>query len=152
MYMYIFQVGQCCYTMLESLMALMETPAVSTSNSDDPQFSNSANEICNSTFYKLTSSICDSRSAKIGDGDDKKSYMDNIHMMVTFHPIDADNSVRHLLSFLGLICTPYQVLGKVCHIFIFYYLYVDSLTYAFGWSAFLCRIRFCDTVVVIIFK
>jgi hypothetical protein len=26
----------------------------------------------------------------------------------------------------------------------FYYLYVDSITYAFGWSAFLCRIRFCD--------
>jgi hypothetical protein len=30
-----------------------------------------------------------------------------------------------------------------------YYLYVDSLTYAFGWSAFMCRIRFCDTLVVI---
>jgi hypothetical protein len=37
---------------------------------------------------------------------------------------------------------------------IFYYLYVDSLTltYAFGWSAFMCRIRFCDTLVVIFFK
>jgi hypothetical protein len=30
-----------------------------------------------------------------------------------------------------------------------YYLHVDSLTYAFGWSAFLCRIIFCDTLVVI---
>jgi hypothetical protein len=35
---------------------------------------------------------------------------------------------------------------------IFYYLYVDSLIYAFGWSAFLSRIRFCDTVVIIFFK
>jgi hypothetical protein len=39
--------------------------------------------------------------------------------------------------------------GKIC---IFYYLYVDSLTYAFGWSVFLCRIRFCDTLVVIFLK
>jgi hypothetical protein len=31
---------------------------------------------------------------------------------------------------------------------VFYYLYVDSLTYAFGWSTFLCRIRFCDTLVI----
>jgi hypothetical protein len=29
--------------------------------------------------------------------------------------------------------------------------YVDSLTYAFGWSAFFCRIRFCDTLVEIFF-
>jgi hypothetical protein len=36
-----------------------------------------------------------------------------------------------------------------CYICIFYNLYVDSLTYAFGWSTFLCRIRFCDTLVVI---
>jgi hypothetical protein len=35
---------------------------------------------------------------------------------------------------------------------IFYYLYFDSLTYAFGWSAFLCRIRFYDAFVVIFFK
>jgi hypothetical protein len=27
--------------------------------------------------------------------------------------------------------------------------YVDSLTYAFGWSLFLCGIRFRDTLVVI---
>jgi hypothetical protein len=31
-------------------------------------------------------------------------------------------------------------------------LYIDSLTYVFGWSAFLCRIRFCDTLVVIFFQ
>jgi hypothetical protein len=31
--------------------------------------------------------------------------------------------------------------GYIC----VFFLYVDSLTYAFGWSAFLCRIRFCDT-------
>jgi hypothetical protein len=31
------------------------------------------------------------------------------------------------------------------YICIFYYLYVDSFTSAFGWSTFLCRIRFCDT-------
>jgi hypothetical protein len=30
--------------------------------------------------------------------------------------------------------------------------YVDFLTYAFGWSAFLCRMKFCDTLVVIFFK
>jgi hypothetical protein len=35
------------------------------------------------------------------------------------------------------------------YICIFFYFHVDSLTYAFGWSAFLCRIRFCDTLVVI---
>jgi hypothetical protein len=34
---------------------------------------------------------------------------------------------------------------------VFYYFYVDSLSYFFGWSAFLCRIRFCDTLVVIFF-
>jgi hypothetical protein len=42
---------------------------------------------------------------------------------------------------------PYE--GLFCYICIIYNLYVDSLTYAFGWSAFLCRIRFCDTLVVI---
>jgi hypothetical protein len=31
---------------------------------------------------------------------------------------------------------------QVCYICIFYYLYVDSLIYVFGWSVFLCRIRF----------
>jgi hypothetical protein len=41
------------------------------------------------------------------------------------------------------------IVGLFCYFCIFYYLYVDSLTYAFGWSAFLCRIRFCDTLVVI---
>jgi hypothetical protein len=32
------------------------------------------------------------------------------------------------------------------------YMYVNSLTYAFGWSAFLCSIRFCDTLIVIFFE
>jgi cell division cycle protein 37 len=45
---------------------------------------------------------------------------------------------------------PYEVLFS--YICIFYYLYVDSLIYAFGWSAFLCRIRFCDSFAVILFK
>jgi hypothetical protein len=40
------------------------------------------------------------------------------------------------------------IVGLFCYICIFRYLYVDSLTYAFGWSAFLCRIKFCDTLVV----
>jgi hypothetical protein len=40
----------------------------------------------------------------------------------------------------------------LCYICIFYYLYVDSLTYAFGWPAFLCKIRFCDILVIIFFK
>jgi hypothetical protein len=31
------------------------------------------------------------------------------------------------------------------------FLYVDSLTYTFGWSLFLCRIRFRDTLVVTFF-
>jgi hypothetical protein len=44
------------------------------------------------------------------------------------------------------------VVGFFCHISIFRYLTVNSLTYAFGWSAFLCRIRFCDTLVEIYFK
>jgi hypothetical protein len=43
------------------------------------------------------------------------------------------------------------IFGLFCYICIFYYLYVDSLTYAFGKSAFLFRIRFCDTLVVILF-
>jgi hypothetical protein len=38
------------------------------------------------------------------------------------------------------------IFGLFFYICIFYYLYVDSLTYPFGWSAFLCRIRFCDTL------
>jgi hypothetical protein len=37
-------------------------------------------------------------------------------------------------------------------IFFLYYLYVDSFTYAFGWSAFLCRIRFCDSPRCHLFK
>jgi hypothetical protein len=63
------------------------------------------------------------------------------------------------------------IVGLFCYFCIFYYLYVDSLTYAyifihiyiytytytytyiyiyaFGWSAFLGRIGFCDTFVVI---
>jgi hypothetical protein len=48
--------------------------------------------------------------------------------------------------------TPRLVVGLFCYIFIFYYLYVDSLTYVLGWSAFLCRIGFCDTLVVIFLK
>jgi hypothetical protein len=39
------------------------------------------------------------------------------------------------------------IVGLFRYICIFYYLYVDSLTYAFRWSAFLCRIKFCDTLV-----
>jgi Tfp pilus assembly protein PilF len=35
---------------------------------------------------------------------------------------------------------------------IFHYLNVDSLSHAFGLSAFLCRIRFCDTLVVSFYK
>jgi hypothetical protein len=50
--------------------------------------------------------------------------------------------VRDVLSALAI---------KVC-ICIFYYLFVDSFIYAFGWSAFLCRIRFCDTLIVTFFK
>jgi hypothetical protein len=42
-----------------------------------------------------------------------------------------------------------QHIKQVCYICIFYYLYVDSLTYAFDWFAFFSRIRFCDTLVVI---
>jgi hypothetical protein len=40
------------------------------------------------------------------------------------------------------------IVGLFCYICIFHYLYVDSLTYAFGWSAFMCRFKFCDTLVV----
>jgi hypothetical protein len=40
------------------------------------------------------------------------------------------------------------IVGLFCYICIFYYLYVDSLTHTFGWSAFLCRIRFYDTLVI----
>jgi hypothetical protein len=38
--------------------------------------------------------------------------------------------------------------GYIC---IFYYLYVDSITHAFGWSVFLCRIRFCDILSLLSF-
>jgi hypothetical protein len=41
------------------------------------------------------------------------------------------------------------IVGLFCYICIFYYLYVDSIAYAFGRSAFLYRITFCDTLVVI---
>jgi hypothetical protein len=41
---------------------------------------------------------------------------------------------------------------KYIQVYIFYHLYVDSFTSAFGWSKFLCRIRFCDTLVVIFLK
>jgi hypothetical protein len=44
----------------------------------------------------------------------------------------------------GVFCL--FIVGLLCYICIFYYLCVDSLTYAFGWSAFLYRIRFCDTL------
>jgi hypothetical protein len=37
------------------------------------------------------------------------------------------------------------IVGLFCYICIFYHLCVEDLTYAFGWSAFLCRSRFCDT-------
>jgi hypothetical protein len=49
------------------------------------------------------------------------------------------------------IITGYLLLGCPVLSVFFYYLYINSLTYAFGWSAFLCRIRFCDTLVVIFF-
>jgi hypothetical protein len=35
-----------------------------------------------------------------------------------------------------------SIVRLFCYICIFYHLYVDSLTYAFDWSAFLCRSRF----------
>jgi hypothetical protein len=44
------------------------------------------------------------------------------------------------------------IVGLFCCICIFYYLYVDSLTYAFGWSVFLCRMSFCDTPRFNLFK
>jgi hypothetical protein len=37
-------------------------------------------------------------------------------------------------------------------LFIFHYLHVDSFTYAFGWSALVCRIKFFNPLVVIFFK
>jgi hypothetical protein len=37
------------------------------------------------------------------------------------------------------------------YICIFNYLYIDSFTHAFGWSAFLCRMTFRETLVVIFF-
>jgi hypothetical protein len=46
-----------------------------------------------------------------------------------------------LYSFMGRLFWLF-IVGLFCYICIFYYLYVDSLTYTFGWSAFLCRIRF----------
>jgi hypothetical protein len=54
----------------------------------------------------------------------------------------------------------YLCIGMYIYISLFYfvlflvtsYLYVNSLTYAFGWSAFFCRSRFHDTLVVIFFK
>jgi hypothetical protein len=44
------------------------------------------------------------------------------------------------------------IVELLCYICIFYYMYVVALTYAFGWSAFLCRVKFLDTLVVIFFK
>jgi hypothetical protein len=45
----------------------------------------------------------------------------------------VDNSIIQDVSLYIYICN-------------FHSLYSDSFTYAFGWSAFLCRIRFCDTL------
>jgi hypothetical protein len=45
----------------------------------------------------------------------------------------------------------YSLLG--CFVIsVSFIVFVDFLTYVFGWSAFLCRIRFCDTLVIIFFK
>jgi hypothetical protein len=43
--------------------------------------------------------------------------------------------------------------GLLCYICIFYYSYVDSLTYAFGWSAFFVGLglHFVITDIVVIF-
>jgi hypothetical protein len=121
---YFLVVGQCCSTMLESLMALMETPATSSlPNSNDtpiqlPNSANNASIIQQSTSYKLSPSPCDDgcSSSRINDdNNDNTSNIDNIQMMVSFHPIDADDSVRHLLSFLGLICTIYLGLDSNLH-------------------------------------
>jgi hypothetical protein len=38
-------------------------------------------------------------------------------------------------------CVSDDITGLL-YLHIFYYLCIDSLTYAFGWSAFLCRSRF----------
>lgn len=121
---YFLMVGQCCFTMLQSLMTLMETPATSSLfNSNEapnhlPNSANNASIIQQSTLYKLSPSPCDdgSSSSRINDdNNDSKSNIDSIHMMVSFHPIDADDSVRHLLSFLGLICTVYLGLDSNLH-------------------------------------
>jgi DNA-binding beta-propeller fold protein YncE len=53
-----------------------------------------------------------------------------------------NNRIRMISS--GTISTVIGTGVKVC---IFNCLYVDSLTYAFSWSAFLSRIRFCDTTL-----
>jgi hypothetical protein len=63
--------------------------------------------------------------------------------------------VRRILFIQTVQALPWHrlfILGPLCYICIFYYLYVDSLTCAFDLSSFLCRIRFCDTLVVIFFK
>jgi hypothetical protein len=43
------------------------------------------------------------------------------------------------------LTSPIFIVGLFCYVF--YYLYIDSFTCAFGCSAFLCRIRFCNTLV-----
>jgi hypothetical protein len=51
-------------------------------------------------------------------------------------------------------CFCYLLFSYICSVISlsFFILYVDSLTYVFGWSSFSCRIRFCDTLVVIFCK
>jgi hypothetical protein len=52
--------------------------------------------------------------------------------------------VKHMYIFIFKYINTSINMYVNTYICIFYYLYVDSLTYAIGWHAFLCRIRFCD--------
>jgi hypothetical protein len=77
----------------------------------------------------------------------KKLRMDSIEVNIIIIPICLPNPGWDPTGVAGQ--PSYRIVRIVLGIF--YYLYVDSLTYSFGWSTFLCRIRFCDTLIVIFF-
>jgi hypothetical protein len=92
------------------------------------------------------------QSAELDDNRDGTLYMDIfVHTYRHLRPYIINLWTLTSSSSSSLTLTPLStgIVGLFCYDISLYYLYVDSLTYAFSWSAFLCRIRFCDTLVVI---
>jgi hypothetical protein len=84
-----------------------------------------------------------------GSETDKKTSHSNTSYVNPWDITTSAPGQRPVLT--GFSLSLFFFMGGMFWLFIvgLFYFHIDSLAYAFGWSAFLCRIGFYDTLVVI---